>query len=133
MSIPELQKAAARIAAEAPDSDQCLALSRVVGVALGMATPLQGLGDAIMNSMTRTELIDAINKKDAVYATIDRCNESVLLCVETTVRMFTKAFLFRVEAARGNPLTIGFAQELDTCTAECAALLVPAFRQLLNP
>lgn len=133
MSIPELQKAAARIAAEAPDADQSLALSRVVGVALGMATPLQGLGDAIMNTMTRTELIDAINNKKEVYAAIDRCNECALLCVDTAVRMFTKTFLFRVETARGNPAAIVFAQELDACTAECAAALVPAFRQLLNP
>jgi hypothetical protein len=133
MSIPSLQAAAARIAAEAPDADQSLALSRVVGVALGMATPLQGLGDASMNSMTRTELIDAINGKNEVYAAIDRCNESVLLCVDTAVRMFTKTFIFRVEAARGNPSTITFAQELDSCTAECAGLLVPELRQLLNP
>lgn len=133
MSIPSLQKAAAVLAAGVPDADQSLALSRAVGITLAMATPLQNLNDPVMDTMTRAELINIINNKKEVYAAIDTCNECVLLCVDTTVRTFTRAFLYRLETARGTPASLTFAAQFDPCIVECVELLYPELRQLLNP
>jgi len=131
MSIPALQKAAGILKESFPDADQSLALSRAVGIALGMATPLNGLGEPEFDTMTRVELISAVNNKKEVFHVISRCNEEALLCVDTAVRQFTKTFVFRMETARGNAAAFKFGGSIEEGTILAVELLVPVFRGLL--
>jgi len=131
MSIRELQKSVGILSEAFPEADQCLALSRAVGISLGMATNLGGLGDAMHDAMTRAELINLINNKQEVYQLISRCNDEVLLCVDTTVRQFTKTFVYRLEIARGNPAAFADSA-VEAGTLQAVELLTPVFRGILS-
>ena len=131
MSIPALQKTAGILKESFPEADQSLALSRAVGIALGMASPLCGLGEPEFDTLTREELISIIGNKKEVYGVISRCNDEALLCVDTTVRQFTKTYLFRMETARGNPLAFKFGGSIEEGTILAVEQLVPIFRGLL--
>lgn len=131
MSIRALEQAAGVFVAQTPDADQSLALSAAVGIALAMATTMGGLEDKEHASLTRNELIDCISNKKDIYAQISRCNDVCLLCVDTAVRSFTKAFMYRVEIARGNVSALQFGSQLDPATIAAVELLVPEFRLAL--
>lgn len=118
-----IQKAAALLAQQCPDADQSIALSGAVGLALGMCATLDGLGSPEFAAMSRTELLSAINNKQSVYHAISVCNECCLLCVDTAVRCFTKAYVARIGTAQGNVEALGYFNELDPATLAAAQVL----------
>lgn len=134
MSLNVIEKAYSLIKEEAPDAEHELVLSKAVGIAIAMATPIDVASVSALNLFNRTEMINTINGFTKSFQLISSCNEVCLLCVDTAVRAFTQAMQFRMQMLQGDSrCLVGVnAYMFDNTVSAAAGMLVNDFKPYLN-
>lgn len=130
MSLSVVEKAQSVIVESAPDCETELVLSKAVGIAIAMATPVDAVEITELNLYNRSELINKINGYEKSFQLISACNDVCLLCVETAVRAFTQAMQFRMQVAKGDARAlVGVnAYMFDNTVSAAAGLMVDDFK-----
>lgn len=134
MSLNVVEKAQSVIVESAPDCEVELVLSKAVGIAIAMATPIDAAEVASLNLFNRSELINKINGFEKSFQLISACNDVCLLCVDTAVRGFTQAMQFRMQLVQGDSRAlVGVnAYMFDNTVSAAAGLMVSDFKTYLQ-